>query len=131
MATKSCVQCGKAFTAKRSTAKYCSSTCRSKASLHAPVVVARSGRDLDAGPGLVEIHTRAELVEARADDSAMGAAALALARRIDDGAETGGILSQMVARLDVVLSTIKARAPQPDDPLTALRARAAAKRASW
>jgi hypothetical protein len=127
MSDVTCAQCGTVFAAERSTARFCSDMCRKRA--RRGTRPAKAGGEALAGPGAVEIHTRGELLDAQALDTAMGQAALTLAVRIDAGNEPGGIQSQMVARLGDVLATIKAQAPPVADPLTAIRARVAAKRA--
>ena len=79
---RTCVACGKGFEAKRSTAKYCGSSCRAKVSTGS-VVTLRP----DAPPpapvvgGLLE-STRAALTEAGRESTPLGMAALELAETI-------------------------------------------------
>lgn len=113
---KPCGRCGKQFEAKRSTAKYCGSTCRSQASLIrgeggevVPLNIVPPATSTDAESGLVAI-TRETLTAAKVVDTVPGQSALILAARIMAGQDTGSAMSSMVKQL--AASTAEALALQ-------------------
>lgn len=98
-----CDVCGKTFTAQRSTAKACSSSCRVKKSTDkarlsalpgasAPVSAVPSAPIADSA--LVEA-VRSELATAGREQSALGQAALVLAARISSGAEPAAAVASL------------------------------------
>ena len=120
-----CQQCAKTFTAKRSDAKYCGSTCRNHARLAringTPVLSVVSTAP---AAGLLTDATRSEL--GHLADTADGILLLTLAARIDAVPETSPALSSLskeyAARKTEMLSRSHAKA-DPFDELQALRAR--------
>lgn len=79
--TRTCVQCTREFPVVRSTAKYCSPTCRSRARR------AQGSGAAEAVAGLVD-QTVGELLRLGKLDSVMGQHALILARRMESPFET-------------------------------------------
>lgn len=94
---KKCAQCGKSYTAQRSTSRFCSSGCRAKKSKGVPPVT-----ELHAVPRLAaggnERAVRAELEACGRADSYLGVAALTLAARMD-GSEGTQNVAQLVKEL--------------------------------
>lgn len=122
---RSCAQCGQPYKAKRATAKYCSSLCRTRAS--------RAGRPAKAAPkptetyGVLESATRRELDAAECLDTMLGWASIELARRIESSTESGSSVASMVRVLrDTMTEALKGTTVA--DPLDELRDRRDAKR---
>jgi len=118
------------FTAKRSAAKYCGDTCRKRAQRNpgkvrpAEVLPLSPGPADDSAPGRLAAATLAELEAAGRADSAVGQAALALARRIDSASgETGSALAAMVREHRAALAEAVRDGKRAADPLDELRAR--------
>ena len=110
---KTCQRCGRSFEAKRSDAKFCGATCRSRnhvAPVELPVSKVPS-------PSLVVDATRSELAEVGRESSALGLAALALARKLDEGRDSAAGLASVAKQLELTLASAKrgagaASAPQ-------------------
>lgn len=98
--------CGTAFEARSSKARYCSDRCRKrKGKSDALVVDLPRQTEGDTGAGTVESATLAALTEAGRADHPLGAAALALARRVDSpGLDTGSALAAVVRQLEATLA---------------------------
>ncbi|GAA5154747.1 hypothetical protein GCM10023340_38800 [Nocardioides marinquilinus] len=113
-----CEDCGRAFEAKRSTARFCSTTCRSRAA-RARKAAAES-TDADQAAGKVEHElvkaVRAELVKAGADQSFSGQLALQLARKIANPDETGvtALSKELRTVMAAALAHVAPPAPGPD-----------------
>lgn len=112
-----CDVCKTEYEAKRPTSKYCSATCRTRASRGATSVVPITPPPI----GPVEVATLAELTEMGRNESALGQAALTLARRVDRGAEAPSGLSSLVKQLEATLESVaraaKQAAPSPIDQM--------------
>lgn len=106
-----CDVCQAEYEAKRPNSKYCSDTCRKRASRGAVSVVPITPPPI----GPVEVATLAELTEMGRNDSALGQAALTLARRVDRGAEAPSGLSSLVKQLEATLESV-ARAAKRAEP---------------
>jgi hypothetical protein len=99
------------YEAKRPNSKFCSATCRKRASrgyvLSTPGKVVALGTVLAPtepdNDGKVEATTLAALAEAERDNTPLGQAALALARRVDVGRDTGAGLAALVKQLEATL----------------------------
>jgi hypothetical protein len=124
-----CDVCGTVYEAKRKTSRYCSSGCRARKSLGAEVVELPPPTAGENEGGPCYAATLRSLTEASRHDTPLGAAALALARRIDSpGLDTGSALASLVGRLETTLATAMkgagaATAPgQLKDELAARRA---------
>lgn len=113
---RKCEHCHKPFTAQRSTARYCSSTCRANNSLGvAPVPLdtsAQADSTSESSAGLVQT-LETELATAGVLETSEGQAALILARRIQAGSETGSSMAalskQMVALKGEALASVSKR----------------------
>lgn len=126
-----CDVCSTPYEAKRKTSRYCSSSCRVRASRLGGVDPATVVVDLmaasDAGP--VEAATLATLSEVDKVAHPLGAAALVLARRLDNpGVDTGSAVASLVARLEATLTTVtrghsQTSAQSYQDELAARRAK--------
>lgn len=116
MADRLCAQCGKSFSAKRSTARYCSSSCRARASQGvASLTVAPAASP--SGSPLVEV-TRATLSDAGVLDTVSGQSALLLAERLGGGTETGAAMAALSKQLEALVAAALAsvsRADQMDE----------------
>lgn len=100
-----CDVCGTTYEAKRATSRYCSSACRVRKARGAEVVDLPPSVPSDSEAGSCYAATLRALHEAGRADHPMGAAALALARRVDSpGADTGSALASVVGRLDLALT---------------------------
>lgn len=114
-----CAVCQTVFEAQRSTARYCSSTCRSRGN--------RAGvASVEALPerpsGLVEAIRR-DLEEADRVDTVLGQQALELAGRIVSPLSTGASVATLSRELRTVMAEATAGAVLAADPLDELRAR--------
>lgn len=69
--------------------------------------------------------THAELTQIGKLDSPLGAAALALAARIDAGEDPGSAMAAMTKELRVTMTELTARAPAAKDPVDELQKRRA------
>ncbi len=140
-----CAACSTDFDARSSRARFCSAKCRYDAHYR------RTKLGLPEGPAKPEQakpkRTRkakptpesdapvgtlgavlAELREAGRLDSSAGQAAVALARRIDDGAESSAGLAALTRELRAAMAEALARAEAAGDALDELRARREARR---
>ena len=123
-----CQHCSKTFTPKRSDARYCGSTCRSKART-IRLAGGQAPRASVAPPpvaaGLLTDATRAELGPLA--DTADGILLLTLAARIDSVPETAPALATLSKEFAARKSDLLALAPKskanPFDELQALRER--------
>lgn len=98
MAVKACEQCGTEFEAARSTAKFCSATCRSRKR--------RRPAGTLAIPGMVDQVTR-RLEQVAKLDTALGQLALIVARRLESGAETGSAIAALTDRMVKLLALVE------------------------
>lgn len=119
-----CKACGRPFDAKTRRRKYCGDTCRQRAqrARGKPVgqVVPLRPPTEDGG---VESATRAELQEVDRVGTALGQAALALARRLDVGqADTGSAMASLVREWRATLTAATEGATATEDPIDELRA---------
>lgn len=125
-----CDVCGTPYEAKRPTSKYCSTRCRTRASRGTPTehadVVPLPAPEEQAGP--VEAATLRELEAVERADSVFGQTALALARKLDAGRETGAAMASLAKQLEATLATATEGVTTAADPLDELRARRDAKR---
>jgi hypothetical protein len=128
MLQRVCPQCGKSFEAQRSTAKFCSASCRVYSSKGKPPVVQMPTVVADvSGDGPVTAATRAELTAANVVGSMLGAATLQIARLLDSG-ESGGAAAQLASRLIELRREALKDARVAADPVDELRSRRDAKR---
>lgn len=134
-----CNVCGTVYEAQRSTSKYCSARCRMRVSRGVvtapevterditpvtvgdmpPVTVLVPPSDLEVGP--VETALLAELTEVERATTALGQAALALARRVDIGRDTGAGLASLVKQLEATAKAATANVKSEASPLDLMR----------
>jgi len=105
---RTCERCGKPYEAKRTTAKYCGSSCRSQASLiradGAPVVrLTQVSAPADDDRGLVAA-TRTTLDRAGVLGTVSAQSALILAARVASGQDGGSAMASMVKQLEASVS---------------------------
>lgn len=134
--TRMCVVCQAPYEARQTKAKYCSSTCRSRASRGvkvAPVVTISDPApvtDSETDPvGPVESALLSELTEVDRETTSLGRAALALARRIDDGRDMGNGLAALVKQLEATMNAATADVRLEQSPLDRGRDELARRRA--
>ena len=121
---RTCERCGKTYEAARSTSKFCSSTCRAAVSL-----ARKAGEPVQLLPqpepsadgGSLTSATIAELAAADRVDCTLGQAAIALARRVDAGHESGSSVAALVRELRVTLEAALDGAARADDVVDELR----------
>lgn len=135
-----CATCGKPFTAKRRTAKYCSEKCK-KRPQRAPKLVALAhltAADLRPDPpeppergrsaGVADATER-ELADAGRLDTALGQAALSLAQRVDSSAlDTGSSFASLIREHRATLAAALEGAKKSESKLEELRRRRAERR---
>lgn len=136
-----CDVCGDIYEAKRSSSKFCSSRCRVRASRGAvtesrpPVEPEISVPEVptivpDApGVGPVEAAALEQLTKAERNQTTLGQAALALARRVDIGRDTGAGLAALVKQLEATVNAATADVKSEATPLDRARDELAARRA--
>lgn len=121
-----CAVCAASFPARTRTARYCGDACRMRASrarrAGRPLPDATAGDVTASLPSGVEAAVVVELCERGLLDSAVGAQALALARRIDAGTDALAGIAAASRQLEV-LRLAWSRSPTEEDPVDALIAR--------
>jgi len=134
-----CDICGDTYEAKRPASKYCSGTCRKRASrgvVKAPdltkgdwglIALPVSAREIEQGP--VESALLAELKTAERDNTTLGQAALTLARRVDIGRDTGAGLASLVKQLEATKTSATADVKSAASPLDRAKDQLAERRA--
>jgi hypothetical protein len=128
---KTCADCREPFEAKRPSARFCSAKCRQRAHRRAGGAAGGEVLELPAEPssepaagGSVTEATVAELEAAGRLGTALGQAAVALARRIDAGAsEPGSSFASLVRQHGATLAEAVKDAAAKADPLDELRSR--------
>jgi hypothetical protein len=128
-----CDVCGETYEAKRPTSKYCSTRCRTRASRgtpteHAGTVPVTPLPVPEAEIGPIESATLDELTAVGREGSALGCTALALARKLDAGRETGAAMASLAKQLEATKNSATEGLSAAADPLDELRARRDAKR---
>jgi hypothetical protein len=142
-----CDICGDSYEAKRPTSKYCSARCRQAKSRGATPLkdvtksetrgitdsdiapIATLVPDGDDGPGPLESALRAELAAVERDGTTLGLAALALARRVDAGRDTGAGMASLVRQLEATARSAVADVRSEASPLDKARDQLAERRA--
>lgn len=126
---RKCDSCGKAYEAKTARSKFCSTTCRVRASRGAVVVPLNPpSSQQDAGPskadgaGIAPAVAR-QLEVAKRLDTPLGQAALTLARRIDESRDTGAAMASMTRELRATLADALQGVAQEGNRVDDLRAR--------
>ncbi len=143
---RTCARCSETFQTPRPEARFCSKRCRTQASRARakgepeslkpkPEPKPKRTRKAKAAPEPdAPVGTSgavlAELQAAGRLQSSAGQAAVALARRIDDGAESSAGLAALTRELRAAMAEALARAEASGDALDELRARREARRVS-
>ena len=141
--TKTCESCGGDYSPRSSRARFCSDKCRSRARYRREVLKqpetlaapkAKPKRTAKAKPEAVPTGALGavldELQAAGRLQSSAGQAAVALARRIDDGAESSAGLAALTREMRAAMAEALSRAEATGDALDELRARREARRVS-
>ena len=134
MATRKCLRCGDPYQASRTTAKYCSPSCRSYASQERRGLVVNSSEkpktvevEVDQSSGLVAA-TQETLELAGRLDTVAGQQALRIAEAMT-GRETGAGLAALSKALSSVMAEALDGVRSSADHLDELKARREARRA--
>ena len=126
---RTCGKCGNEYTAKNSRSRYCSDLCRAKASKAPKAAVIALPESVPSGS--VYASTLAELTAGGVAESSLGAAALEIARRVDNSTgESISSLSAGVRELRATMAEALKDAKVKESPLDQLRARRDAKRSA-
>jgi hypothetical protein len=125
MTVRTCAQCGTSLAGRSSRAIVCSSTCRARRAEGAPAREPAKATLPDASSseaGYTFEATYFELKAAGRERSALGVASLALATRVDNGAqETGAAFAALVRELRATLTSALADAEAAGDGVDDLR----------
>lgn len=131
---RSCDVCGRQYEAKRMSSKMCGPTCRKRASRGAApttgTVIALGNASVEVGSmaGAVESTTRQVLAEVERVDTPLGQSALAMARRVDTGGDTGAGLAALIKQLEATLRSATSGSREDASPLDRARDELAARR---
>lgn len=140
-----CARCAQTFSTSSRRARFCSPKCRTQATrarakgeTETMAIPAKSKPKRTRKPAAPEPDAPvgalgAVLAELRAAgrlDSSAGQAAVALARRIDDGAESSAGLAALTREMRAAMAEALSRAEATGDALDELRARREARRVS-
>lgn len=127
---RKCTHCGKSFTAQRSTAKYCGSSCRGMATQRRQQAEGNVVQIKAATPepatdpavkGDMELATERRLIELDQVDTVRGVQALAVAGRIDRSTfDTGSAFASMSRELSRLMDEIEAKAKPKKNPLVVM-----------
>lgn len=118
--TKPCAQCGAAFEAKRSTAKYCSPKCRKRSNRRPPSTKA-ADRDLPAKLRSIEEAVRAELERLERTETLEGQQAIEISIRMGVLAESGSAVAALSKELSRVMLLVRAGAVTTEDEVAKAR----------
>jgi hypothetical protein len=122
MPQRACDVCGKLYTAQRSTSKYCSVACRVR-KFEGAKSVSVAVKSPDSSTGSLAGLTRNELEQAGRLGTALGEAALVLARRIDAGHDPGSAVAALAREHRAALAEAVRGARRAADPMDELKAR--------
>ena len=134
---RDCDRCGHPFAPASKRARFCSVKCRTQATRARaqgqPESIAkpkrtRKPKPVDSPTGTLGAVI-AELTEAGRLQTSAGQAAVALARRIDDGAESSSGLAALTREMRAAMAEATANVAQAGDALDELRAKREARRA--
>lgn len=135
-----CARCAQPFSAASKRARFCSVKCRTQATRARAagqpesLTPAKPKRIVKAKPEAVTTGALGavldELQAAGRLQSSAGQAAVALARRIDDGAESSAGLAALTREMRAAMAEALSRAEATGDALDELRARREARRVS-
>ena len=128
-----CDACGEMYEAKHPSSRFCGAKCRKRASRGAV-----TAPEVDELPTLVPEHTEGPVAESALSvlraverlETPLGQAALALARRVDVGRDTGAGLAALVKQFEATLRSATADVKSEESPLERARDELAARRAA-
>lgn len=120
---RACDACGREFEAKRSNHRFCSATCRTRGKRGA-TVVALDGESAQGQGGVsLEEATRRQLAPFGREATPSGVNALLLARRLDQGGDTGSAIAALSRQHLLALESALEGAEPEGDPVDELRHR--------
>lgn len=129
-----CETCRTSFHSRSSRARYCSDSCRARARYARTIgrtIVAPVPDPLEAPAGALADAIRRDLEHLGHADTTLGLAALALASRIDAGAESSTGLAALTRELRSCLAEARAQGDQSGpDALIEIKAKRAQRRAA-
>lgn len=127
---RTCAACGQPFMAKRSTAKYCGSSCRARVATGAVVPLPNrpTPAPVSSEPALV-VAVRAQLDDADRATSPLGLAALELAMALADANTQPGAKATLAKQLEATLVSAMKGAKVAQNPVDKLREQRDRKRA--
>ena len=155
---RTCSRCGGAFTAERSTARFCGVRCRQadsrqrqreRAKAEAAAAMAevvalpstrrRKSNEKPPEPEVLSVETRARRELGKLVDSALGQMCLKAARRLDEGSDTSAAgVASLMKRLEDMLATAagilaagSAEEADDDDPIAFLEQRGSERARAW
>ncbi len=131
MRQTTCAQCSSPFLAQRTSAKFCSATCRQQSRRsrgHQAALEPATGAAPAVDSAIIE-RTRAELEQLGALDTVTGAAAMILAERLASPRDTGSAAAAVSRELDRLMIRVRSGITDHGDPLDSIRRRRDAKRA--
>lgn len=119
---RACELCGAEYVAKRERSRFCSNSCRAKASQRAQRGEVVAIDEAEVGP--VERSTQSALTSAGLAGTPLMEAAVVLARRVDTAkAESGSSTAALVKELRATLAEATKEAKVAADPMDELHAR--------
>ena len=121
---RACDSCGQQYETKRATSRFCGERCKKRAQ-RGHVIDMRDTRPATPVVTGLTAATRSELEEAGRAETALGQAALALAARIESGADTGSAVASLTREGRATLEAATANAARAASPLDELRSRRA------
>ena len=124
--TRSCGVCSASYEAARSDSKFCGERCRKRAQRGHVVSLSPDVARPESGTGGTVAAVRAELETAGRSGTHLGAAALALAERIDGSTAVMGFAA-LVKELRLTMEAAVAGVKVAADPVDELRSRRDAK----
>ena len=116
---RACDVCGREYEAKRSTSRFCGSSCRARNTKNpaTPVAVVKGE------PDPLVTATAAELDAAGQLETVRGRQALALAAQMTSGSDTGSSVAALSKEFRAVMDEIRSLVPAKADPMDQLRQR--------
>ena len=131
--SRECDVCGREYTARRSSSRFCGGTCAKRSQRAGPAVMRARAAVLAGGEaplsGLEQAVAR-ELEQAGQLGSVTGLIAMELAYRVGSGHETSAAVSALVKELRATMTAALAGVDRAADPLDEIRVRRDRKRSA-
>ncbi len=120
---RTCVQCGKTYTPKRSDSKTCGPTCRSRKARGLPPTV--GAKTIPTGTVSTDIAglLQTDLTKLGVFDSYEARTALGIALQLDEKVVQGAAYVSLSKELDRRVDALRLKAERPDDPTRVIRER--------